>query len=160
MHLIEVVINRSAAMKRVERATWKQGRILDQPKSAKQVYNMQADTGEANSDQPLLRDMFGRWAWACVDIVREYLRDVPGYPEKPDQEHDPEDFIIPLRMPENWVIKEREGLQSEMIELVHNGMMADWYDDTNPERSATYKKKAEANKAEIHSTIYALNAPE
>lgn len=159
MHQIEVSINRAKAIRHVERATWKQGRMLEQPQSVRQVYNVQADENET-TDQALMRDSFDRWAWACVDIVREFLRDVPHYPEKPDQEHDPNDFIIPLRMPENWVVKEQDGLQREMVELVYNGMMADWYDDMKPDQAVIYKKRAEANKAEIHSTIYALNAPE
>lgn len=159
MHLIEVSINRAQALRHVERATWKQGRMIEQPQSVKQAYNIQADENET-TDQNLMRDSFARWAWACVDIVREFLRDIPHYPDKPDVTHDPEDFIIPLRMPDNWVIYEQDGLQREMVELVHNGMMADWYDDTKPDQALIYKKKAEANKAEIHSTIYALNAPE
>lgn len=87
--------------------------------------------------------------------MREYLSGTPNYDSSPNDK----EFVINLLMPQNWVVQSKAGLRYALLELVHNGMLADWYDDTKPDSAAAFKKKAELNKAEIHSIIYSLNPP-
>lgn len=153
MHQVEIRIDRTEALKRFEQATWKQGRMLEQPQSVKQVYNLQADQ-EETADSGLMTASFEEWLWVGVDIMREYLVSA-DYSVKPYDQT----FIINLQLPQNWVIHSKAGLQYALRELIHNGMLASWYDDLKPDQSKAYKQKAEVNKAEIHSVIYSLNAP-
>lgn len=154
MHQVEIRIDRTEAFRRFERATWKQGRMLEQPKSVTQVYNIQADR-EESADNGLMEASFDRWIQEGVAIMREYVSSLPHYDASP---HDNE-FVINLLMPGNWVIHSAPGLKYALLELVHNGMLADWYDDTKADSATAFKKKAELNKAEIHSIIYSLNPP-
>lgn len=153
MHQVEIRIDREDALRRFEQATWKAGRMLDQPQSVKQVYNLQADR-EESADSGLMLASFDEWLWVGIDIMREYLVSA-AYGEKPDDKT----FIINLQLPQNWVIHSAPGLKFALLELIHNGMLASWYDDLKPDQSKAYKQKAEVNKAEIHSIIYSLNAP-
>lgn len=153
MHQVEIRIDRTEALRRFEQATWKQGRMLEQPQSARQVWNLQADQ-EESADSGLMLASFEQQLWKGVEVMREYVVDA-AYGVKPDDRT----FIIHLLLPQNWVIHSEAGLRFALLELIQNGMMADWYDDMKPDQSKAYKQKAEVNKAEIHSIIYSLNPP-
>ena len=151
---VTIRINKTDVTRRFMQSTWKQGRTTDLPNVVKQTYNVQADN-EESADAGLMEASFNRWIWAGIDIMREYLADTPTYAPKP---HDDE-FVITLLMPNNWEIHSLPALKYALAELIHNGMLADWYDDTKPDAAKAHKQKAEVNKAEIHSNIYALNPP-
>lgn len=154
MHQVEIRIDKTEAMRRLERATLKHGRMLEQPKNAAQVYNLQADR-EESADNGLMEASFDQWLQKGVVIMDEYLSGTPHYDSSPNDN----EFVINLLMPGNWVIHSAPGLKYALLELIHNGMLADWYDDTKPDSATAFKKKAELNKAEIHSIIYSLNPP-
>jgi outer membrane receptor for monomeric catechols len=153
MRQVEIKVDRDAALKRFEQATWKQGRMLEQPQSAKQVWNLQADH-EETADSGLMLASFEQHLWKGVELMREYV-DSAAYGENQEANT----FIINLVMPQNWVVQSQAGLKFALLELIQNGMLADWYDDVKPDQSKAYKQKAEVNKAEIHSIIYSLNPP-
>jgi len=152
---LTIQINETEELTRFQRATWKQGRMLEQPSSAKQVYNLQADS-EDSADQGLMHDSYLRWLWAGINIMSEYLVAEPTFA---NNQLGQSVCTITITMPQNWVIHSMPGMKYAMRELIHNGMMADWYDDVKQDSAKTYKQKAEVNKAEIQSIIYALNAP-
>ena len=154
MRQVQIIISKSEQLRRFEQATWKEGRMLEQPQSVKQVYNLQADQ-EESADSGLMQASFETHLWEGINIIKEYLADTPDYQAKPNDDN----FVINLQLPQNWVIHSAPGLKFAMLELVHNGMMADWQDMMKPDQANSYKKKAELNKAQIQSIIYALNAP-
>jgi hypothetical protein len=117
------------------------------------VWNLQADQ-EESADSGLMLASFEQQLWKGVEVMREYVVDA-AYGVKPDDRT----FIIHLLLPKNWVIHSEAGLRFALLELIQNGMMADWYDDMKPDQAKAYKQKAEVNKAEIHSIIYSLNPP-
>lgn len=151
---VTIVVDRANAKKRFEQAAWKLARMLEQPNSVKQVWNLQADH-EEQADNDLMNASFDRHLWEGVDIMNEYLATTPAYGTSSHSD----EFTITLTMPSHWVIHSAPGLKYALLELVHNGMMADWLDDMKPDQSNAYKKQAELNKAQIQSMIYALNAP-
>lgn len=151
---VTITINKTDAIKRFEDAAWKLGRMLEQPQSVKQVWNLQADR-EDGADNDLMNASFDQHLWEGVYIISEYLASEPSYGTASHSS----DFTITLLMPSHWVIHSAPGLKYAMLELVHNGMMADWLADMKPDQAASYRKQAELNKAQIQSIIYALNAP-
>ena len=154
MRTVTITISKQEQLRRFAQATWKQGPMLEQPQSVKQVYNLQADQ-EETADVGLMQASFERHLWEGIDIMREYLADLPHYEAKPDDDN----FTITLQLPQNWVIHSAPGLKYALLDLIHNGMMADWYDDVKQDSANAFKKKADLNKAQIQSTLYALNAP-
>lgn len=150
---VEIRIDRTEALRRFERATWKQGRMLDQPQAARQVWNLQADH-EETADSGLMLASFEQQLRKGVEVMREYVVDA-AYGVKPDDGT----FIIHLLLPQNWAATSEAGLKFALLELIQNGMLADWYDDTKPDQSKAYRQRAELNKAEIRSIIYSLNQP-
>ena len=154
MRTVTITISKSEQLRRFEQATWKMGRMLEQPQSAKQVYNMQADQ-EESADSGLMDASFERRLWEGVNLLGEYLADTPSYEAKPNDDN----FTIVLQLPQNWIIHSAPGLKYALLELIYNGMMADWCQDMKPDQAASFKKEAELNKAQITSIIYALNAP-
>ena len=151
---VTITINKTDAIKRFEQAAWKMGRMLEQPNSVKQVWNLQADH-EENADNDLMNASFDKHLWEGVYIISEYLANEPTYGTG---SHSSE-LTITLTMPSHWVIHSAPGMKYAMLELVHNGMMADWLENLKPDQANAYKKQAELNKAQIQSIIYALNAP-
>lgn len=152
---VTIAIDKTSAIKRFEQAAWKMARMLEQPNSVKQVWNLQADHDE-QADNDLMTASFSQHLWEGVYIISEYLASEPGYGNTTQTANT---FTITLTMPSNWVIHSAPGLKYEILELVHNGMMADWLDDMKPDQSKAYKQQAELCKAKIKSIIYALNAP-
>ncbi len=140
-------------MKRFEQATYKQGKALEQPKVVKQVWNLQADQ-EESADAGLMHDSYSYWLGEAVNQVREYLVTEPAIANK-------DESTLTLLMPGNWehYAPNAPGLRYAMVELIKNGMLADWYDDTKPDSAKAFKQKAEVNKAEIRSIIYSLKPP-
>ena len=151
---VTITINKTDAIKRFEQAAWKMGRMLEQPNSVKQVWNLQADH-EENTDNDLMNASFEQHLWEGVYIISEYLASEPTYGTGTRES----EFTITLTMPSHWVIHSAPGMKYAMLELVHNGMMADWLENVKPDQANAYKKQAELNKAQIQSIIYALNAP-
>ena len=150
---VTITIKEADALLRFERATFKQGRALEQPQVVRQVYNLQADR-EDTADEGLMHDSYTRWLWEGIRIVREYLVAEPTVANK-----DETSFM--LLMPGNWehFAPNAPGLKYAMLELIHHGMLADWYEEIKPDSAKSYKQKAELNKAEIHSIIYSLKPP-
>lgn len=151
---VTITIKKDDAIKRFEQAAWKLGRMLEQPNSVKQVWNLQADH-EENADKGLMDASFEQHLWEGVKIISEYLASEPTYGTGLASN----DFTITLTMPSHWVIHSAPGMKYAMLELIHNGMMADWLENMKPDQANAYKKQAELNKAQIQSIIYALNAP-
>lgn len=151
---VTIPINKADAIKRFEQAAWKLARMLEQPKSVKQVWNLQADI-EDTADNGLMVASFEQHLWEGVNLMGEYLASTPTYGTGQTASV----FTITLTMPSNWVIHSAPGLKYEILELIHNGMMGDWLDDMKPDQAATFKKKAELSKAKIQSIVYSLNAP-
>lgn len=151
---VTIVIDKTSAIKRFEQAAWKLARMLEQPNSVKQVWNLQADH-EEQADNDLMNASFEQHLWEGVYIISEYLASEPSYGTSTHAS----ELTITLTMPSHWVIHSAPGLKYEMLELVQNGMMADWLSDMKPDQAASYRKQAELNKAKIQSIIYALNAP-
>ena len=151
---VTITINKTDAIKRFEQAAWKMGRMLEQPNSVKQVWNLQADH-EEQADNDLMKASFEQHLWEGVYIISEYLASEPSYGTSTHAN----EFTITLTMPSHWVIHSAPGMKYAMLELVQNGMMADWLENLKPDQANAYKKQAELNKAQIHSIIYALNAP-
>ena len=150
---VTITIKEADALKRFEYATFKQGRALEQPKVMKQVYNLQADS-EETADYGLMHDSYTYWLGEAVNQVREYLTAEPVIANK-------DESTFMLLMPGNWehYAPNAPGLKYAMLELILNGMLADWYDETKPDSAKTFKQKAELNKAEIRSIIYSLKPP-
>lgn len=140
-------------LKRFQQATYKQGRALEQPNVVKQVYNLQAD-GEDTADAGLMHDSYNEWLGEAVNQVREYLTAEPTVANT-------DVTSIVLLMPGNWehYAPNAPGLKYAILELIHNGMLADWYDNTKPDSAKGFRQKAELNKAEIRSIIYSLKPP-
>lgn len=151
---VTITINKTDAIKRFEQAAWKMGRMLEQPNSVKQVWNLQADH-EEQADNDLMNASFEQHLWEGVYIISEYLASEPSYGTSIHAN----EFTITLTMPSHWVIHSAPGMKYAMLELVQNGMMADWLENLKPDQANAYKKQAELNKAQIQSIIYALNAP-
>ena len=151
---VTIVIDKTKAIKRFEQAAWKTARMLKQPNSVEQVWNLQADH-EENADNDLMNASFEQHIWEGVYIISEYLASEPSY----GTESHSSELTITLTVPSHWVIHSAPGLKYEMLELVHNGMMADWLDSMKPDQSKAYRQQAELSKAKIKSIIYALNAP-
>lgn len=151
---VTIVIDKTKAIKRFEQAAWKMGRMLEQPNSVKQVWNLQADH-EEQADNDLMNASFEQHLWEGVYIISEYLASEPSYGTSTHAN----EFTITLTMPSHWVIHSAPGMKYAMLELVQNGMMADWLENMKPDQANAYKKQAELNKAQIQSIIYALNAP-
>lgn len=151
---VTITIDKSKAIKRFEQAAWKTARMLKQPNSVEQVWNLQADH-EEQADNDLMNASFEQHLWEGVYIISEYLASEPSYGTSTHAN----EFIITLTMPSHWVIHSAPGMKYAMLELVHNGMMADWLESMKPDQANAYKKQAELNKAQIQSIIYALNAP-
>ena len=151
---ITIVIDKTSAIKRFEQAAWKMGRMLEQPNSVKQVWNLQADH-EETADNGLMTASFEQHLWEGVYIISEYLSSQPSYGTSTHAN----EFTITLSMPSHWVIHSAPGLKYEMLELVQNGMMADWLDEMKPDQAKAYRQQTELCKAKIQSIIYALNAP-
>ena len=150
MRQIEITIDKQEQLKRFEQAAWKLGRSFEQPAIAKQVYNVQADS-EESADSGLMDASFGRWLWSGIDIISEYMYSEPVFSG---------DIVtITLRLPQNWIIHSAPGMKYAMLELIHNGMMADWCEKVKPDMAVAFKKDAELNKAQIKSIVYSLNAP-
>lgn len=151
---VTITIKKDDAILRFEQAAWKMARMLEQPNSVKQVWNLQADH-EENADNGLMNASFEQHLWEGVKIISEYLSSQPTYGTGSAAN----DFTITLLMPSHWVIHSAPGMKYAMLELIHNGMMADWLENMKPDQANAYKKQAELNKAQIQSIIYALNAP-
>lgn len=156
MRLVEISIDRSEQIKRFEREAWKIGRSMEQPQNAKQVSNFQADKEDA-TDNGLMEASFEDLLHEAMGIIGEYIADSPqpSYGTGANANI----FTITLNMPQNWLIHSAPGLKYAILELIYNGMMADWCDGLKTETANSYRKKAELNKAQISSIIYALNAP-
>lgn len=154
MITLTIDIVKSEQTRRFEQATWKQGKMLEQPQSVRQVYNIQADH-EETADKGLMDSMFDKWVWEGVRIISEYVSGTPGYSDNPTNDV----FSINVKMPRNWPTDSFPSLKYALCELVYNGMMADWYENMKPDSALAYKKNADLNKAQIHSIIYSLNAP-
>ena len=149
---VTITIKEATAVKRFQQVTYKQGRAVEQPNVMKQVYNIQADS-EDSADAGLTHDSYQRWLYEAVRVVREYMTSEPTVSNT-------DETSITLLMPSNWEhYTNAPGLKYAMLELILNGMLADWYDTVEPDSAVTYKKKAELNKAEIKSIIYSLSAP-
>ena len=150
---VTIMIKEADALKRFERATFKQGRALEQPNVAKQVYNLQAD-GEETADAGLMHESYTYWLGEAINQVREYLVAEPTIANK-----DESSFM--LLMSGNWehYAPNAPGLKYAMLELIQNGMLADWYDETKPDSAKTFRQKSEVNQAEIRSIIYSLKPP-
>lgn len=151
---VTITIDKTQAIKRFEQAAWKTARMLKQPNSVEQVWNLQADH-EEQADNDLMNASFEQHLWEGVYIISEYLASEPSYGTSTHAS----EFTITLTVPSHWVIHSAPGLKYEILELVHNGMMADWLDSMKPDQSKIYLQQAELNKAKIKSIIYALNAP-
>lgn len=126
---------------------------MEQPNVAKQVYNLQAD-GDDTADAGLMHDSYNEWLGVALNQVREYLTAEPTIANK-----DESTFV--LLMPGTWehYAPNAPGLKYVMLELIQNGMLADWYDETKPDSAKTFRQKSELNKAEIRSIIYSLKPP-
>ena len=126
---------------------------MEQPQVMKQVYNLQAD-GEDTADAGLMHDSYNKWLGEAVNQVREYLTAEPTITNT-------DVTSIVLLMPGSWehYAPNAPGLKYAMLELIQNGMLADWYDGTKPDSAKSFKQKAELNKAEIRSIIYSLKPP-
>lgn len=150
---VTIMIKEADALKRFERATFKQGRALEQPNVAKQVYNLQADS-EETADAGLMHESYTYWLGEAINQVREYLVAEPTIANK-------DESTFMLLMPGNWehYAPNAPGLKYAMLELIQNGMLADWYDETKPDSAKTFRQKSEVNKAEIRSIIYSLKPP-
>lgn len=150
---VTIMIKEADALKRFEHATFKQGRALEQPNVAKQVYNLQADH-EETADQGLMHGSYNFWLGEAVNQVREYLTAEPTVANT-------DETTIVLKMPGNWehYAPNAPGLKYAMLELIQNGMLADWYDETKPDSAKTFRQKAEVNRAQIRSIIYSLKPP-
>lgn len=150
---VTIMIKEADALKRFERATFKQGRALEQPNVVKQVYNLQADH-EESADQGLMHDSYNQWLGEAVNQVREYLTAEPTVSNT-------DETTLVLLMPGNWehYAPNAPGLRYAMLELIQNGMLADWYDETKPDSAKSFRQKAELNKAQIRSIIYSLKPP-
>lgn len=150
---VTITIKEADALKRFERATFKQGRALEQPHVVKQVYNMQADSEDA-ADAGLMHDSYTYWLGEAINQAREYLTEEPVISNK-------DETSFNLLMPGNWehYAPNAPGLKYAMMELIQNGMLSDWYDETKPDSAKSFRQKAELNKAEIRSIIYSLKPP-
>ena len=150
---VTITIKEAEVLKRFQQATYKQGRALEQPNVVKQVYNLQAD-GEDTADAGLMHDSYNAWIGEAVNQVREYLTAEPTITNT-------DVTNIVLQMPGNWehYAPNAPGLKYAMTELILNGMLADWYDNTKPDSAKGFRQKAELNKAQVRSIIYALKAP-
>lgn len=150
---IKININKTEVFKRFMQATYKQGEALDQPSVSKQAYNMEADS-EIDSDNGLMESSYYKWLWEGVRLISEFV-------DNPESKSEDDNTEITIIMPSNWAYysPDAPGLKYAMVELIHNGMLSDWYDSIKQDLSMAFKKKAELNKAEIHSIIYSLRPP-
>lgn len=150
---VTITIKEANVLKRFEDATYKQGKALEQPQVAKQVWNLQADVEEA-ADYVLMHESYAYWLGEAVNQVRKYLLSEPAVSNK-------DETSLVLLMPGNWehYAPNAPGLKYAMLELIQNGMLADWYDETKPDSAKTFWQKAELNKAEIRSIVYSLRPP-
>ena len=139
---VTINIDKNAEVKRFLQATYKTGRSADLKQQI--AYNIQADT-EESADKGLIDAMYDAWWERCIVEMSEFVT-----------EHD-EDSVT-LSLPSNWG-GSRASLKYYMCELIHNGMLGDWYDDVKPDIATAFKKKAVLNQVEISSTVYSCNAP-
>lgn len=149
---VTIVINEIDVLLRFRQATFKQGEAMEQPKAEKFVSTLKADN-ERGSDVGLMHDSYFHWLLESINQVREYMVNPPVFGK--------DDTNINLLMPGNWehYAPNAPGLKYAMIELISNGLLADWYDNIKQDLSRAFKQKVEVNKAEIHSIIYSLKAP-
>jgi len=149
---VSITIKEYDVTVRFEKATYKMGRALEQPKAEKLVYNIQADKG--SSDATLLHDSYNRWLSEAIDTVREYMVAEPVLANK-------DETTFTILMPGNWehYAPNAPGLKYAMLELIHNGMLSDWYDETKQDLAKEYKRNVQLNKAQIVSIIYSLKPP-
>ena len=154
---VTISIKESEVLKLMEQATFKQGRALEQPQVAKQVYNLQSDVEDA-ADAGLMHSSYAFWLGEAINQVREYLTEEPTVGTTVQTS---DTTTITLLMPGNWehYAPNAPGLRYAMLELIQNGILADWYDKTKPDSAKTFRQKAELNKAEIRSIVYSLRPP-
>lgn len=150
---VTITIKEANVLKRFEDATYKQGKALEQPQVAKQVWNLQADVEEA-ADYVLMHESYAYWLGEAVNQVREYLLAEPSIANK-------DESTFMLLMPGNWehYAPNAPGLKQAMLELILNGMLADWYENTKTDSAKTFRQKSELNKAEIRNIVYSLKPP-
>lgn len=146
---ITITITKADEIKRAQASAWKFGRTMDSPQTAKLVYNVQADNDDA-ADALLMSDSYERWFKDAVWITREFLVGTPTTTTGVT--------TITWSLPSAWDSHDI-ALKFAIRELLHNGMLADWYDDVKPDAAPTFRKKAELNRAEIKSIIYSIGKP-
>lgn len=134
--------------------TYKRGIASDGTVGKRQVYGMQADTDGSDYDMSIVYPSYERWLYEAIRMEREYMEGEPVTGLKGET-------TVTLLMPGNWehYAPNAPGLRYAMLQLILNGMLSDWYEITQPESAAMYRKNAELNKAEITSIIYSLRAP-
>ena len=150
---VTITIKEASVVGRFVDATFKQGKALEQPKAEKLVYNLQADTEEA-TDQRLTHDSYNRWLSEAVNAVREYMTAEPVLANG-------DETTLTLLMPGNWehYAPNAPGLKYAMLELIHNGMLADWYDETKQDLAKEYQRNVQLNKSQIVSIVYSQKPP-
>ena len=146
---VTITIETAQVMKRLERATWKHGRMNDDPKQVKQVYNLQADI-EEGADYGLMLASFEKWLWEGISLMEEYVQGTPATVNGIT--------TITLLMPYNWGSR-ATTLKEALLALIYAGMAADWYDEVQPESVAAYIKRANTEKKNITAIVYAINPP-
>jgi hypothetical protein len=146
-----VVINvdMMTVLKRLERATWKHGRMGDNPQAVKPTYNLQADM-EESADYGLMLASYEKWLWEGISIMEEYVQGTPTTTGSIT--------TITLLMPYNWGSR-AETLKQSLLALLYSGMAADWYDEVQPESVAAYIKRANTEKKNLAAIVYAINPP-
>lgn len=68
-----------------------------------------------------------------------------------------EKATVRIQMPENWIIHSAPGMKYAMCDLIHNGMMSDWYDGKDADKAKRFRQAAELNKAQLQSIINSLD---
>ena len=139
---VTINMDKEAALKRFQQATWKLGRST--VASSPLVYNMQADA-EETADYGLMDAMYGEWWEKGVHEVSEFVTEHDG-------------TSVTLELPSRWA-GSRAALKYALGELLHNGMLGDWYDDVKQDVATAFKKKAVLNQAEIRAIVYSVNPP-
>ena len=94
-------------------------------------------------------DSYLKWMAEGVSILDKNL-DVKTY-------LDESKTTIKIQLPESWVIHSAPGMKYTLCDLIHNGMMADWYDGMGDDKAKRFRQAAEFNKAQLQSIINSLD---
>ena len=145
---ITLTFTKADIKKLLETQVWKLGRATETDANPKQIYNLSADEGSA--DSLIVNDSLNRRMNEAFEAISEYTNIITPTSTQ---------WTVTLTMPSAWASTADE-LTEAMKGYVVAGMNYDWLIHVFPSEASKYVALMNDYKAKITRTLYAIKAPQ